>query len=236
MLRQSVVGRDRDASSTPAASAWSDGAILLSRQRLVLICDIVFSTVAVGLATDKSLDYEALAEIVTVHDAAASQLDALSRVVDPSKIDVECGLHNPKYDRGCVEVSLADPANNPVEDVEEAVGAERDEVERIENGRYGGLAEEQELWEDADGLEDNAECPEELFRAIVSSFVRTETGETGALLVPLTSLKVVLRQPSNKRQTNGLATRLPPKHQMANFHPYSFSLVRAKTRIMMKTM
>lgn len=43
-------------------------------------------------------------------------------------------------------------------------------------------------------------------------------------------------QLSNTIHTIGAPSILPTKLQMANFHPYSFSRVRANTRIMMKTM
>lgn len=64
---------------------------------------------------------------------------------------------------GRVAVSgLVCAAHDPVEDVQEAVGAECDEVERVDDGRNGGLAEQQQLRDDADGLEDLRKDPEEL--------------------------------------------------------------------------
>lgn len=62
-----------------------------------------------------------------------------------------------------IEVVLAaHGAKDPVEDVEEAVAAECCEVEAVDDGGDGSLAEEEELREDADGFEDDAEGPDDL--------------------------------------------------------------------------
>lgn len=47
----------------------------------------------------------------------------------------------------------------------------------------------------------------------------------------LTSLNVVPAHPRKIMHTSGELTRLPLKLHVASFHPYSFSLVRAYTRI-----
>jgi len=64
---------------------------------------------------------------------------------------------------------LSNPTHDPIEDVEEAVAAKRNEVEAVDDSRDRGLAQEEELREDADGLEDDGEGPEELACHIVST-------------------------------------------------------------------
>lgn len=59
---------------------------------------------------------------------------------------------------------------DPVQDVEAAVRAEREEVVGIDDGRDGGLAEEEELRDDADGLEDDGERPDDLCSRHIISF------------------------------------------------------------------
>ena len=58
-------------------------------------------------------------------------------------------------------------AHDPVQHVHGAVCAEGDEVEGVDYGRYGGLAEEEELGDDAEGFEDFGEDPEDLTYALV---------------------------------------------------------------------
>jgi hypothetical protein len=55
-------------------------------------------------------------------------------------------------------------AVDPVEDVEASVGAEGEEVKGVYDRGDGGLAEEEELWEDTDGFKDYREGPWELRR------------------------------------------------------------------------
>ncbi len=103
-------------------------------------------------------------EVIRVDDAAVAELDALARPVDPGKVEVEGGLDDAEDDGDgvgllhvCVEL-----LEDPVEEVEGAVGAEEDDVEGGDDGRGGGLAEEEELGQDADGFEDLGEDPEPL--------------------------------------------------------------------------
>jgi len=116
-------------------------------------------------------------QVVGVHDRAVAQLDALPRPVDPGEVEVEGGLDEPEDDgdgvgRAVVAVELAP---DPVEDVEAAVGAEEEDVEGGDDGGDGGLPEEEELREDADGLEDYGEGEEPLvWQARVSEQVRHE--------------------------------------------------------------
>ena len=73
-------------------------------------------------------------------------------------------MNDAKDDAGRVKVAFSDSTHEPVEDVEEAVGAESNEVEGIDDSRYGCLAEEEKLREDADGLKDDGEGPKDLMR------------------------------------------------------------------------
>ena len=82
-------------------------------------------------------------------------------------------MHNTEDDADGVEEVLGRrEADEPVEDVEEAVAAQRYEVEAVQYGWHGGLAEEEELGKHADAFEDDAEGPEDLSRA------RSETGRS----------------------------------------------------------
>lgn len=54
---------------------------------------------------------------------------------------------------------LSGTPHDPVQYVQEAVCTQRDEVERVNDGGNGGLPEEQELGNDADGLENFREDP-----------------------------------------------------------------------------
>lgn len=73
-------------------------------------------------------------------------------------------MHNAEDDGYRVGLAVIDVElpPDPVEDVEAAVGAEAEEVEGVDYGRDGGLAEEEELGEDADGFEDYREGPADL--------------------------------------------------------------------------
>jgi hypothetical protein len=59
---------------------------------------------------------------------------------------------------------------------------------------------------------------------------------THSQMVVLTSTKPTSSHPSNSQLTSGAANKLPTRLYIASFHPYSFSLVRAKTRIIKYTM
>jgi hypothetical protein len=58
-------------------------------------------------------------------------------------------------------------AYDPVQHVHGTVCAEGDEVEGVDYGGYGGLAEEEELGDYAEGFEDFREDPEYLKYALV---------------------------------------------------------------------
>ena len=110
-------------------------------------------------------------QILRVYHTASSQLDALPRVIYPGEVDVQRRLDDAEHDGDGIEVALllVGDALNPVEDVEGAVGAQADEVVGVDDRGDGGLAEEEELWENADGFEDLREDPEDLISMLESA-------------------------------------------------------------------
>lgn len=102
--------------------------------------------------------------IVCIDNTAVAQLDALPCPVHPAKVDVESCLDDAEENRdrvGRASVGV-EFAEDPVDEVEGAVGAEEDDVEGGDYGGDRGLPEEKELREDADRFEDLGEDPEPL--------------------------------------------------------------------------
>jgi hypothetical protein len=102
--------------------------------------------------------------IIRINNATATQLDSLAGVVDPEEIEVKCRLDNAEDDGDGVDAVVigVETANEPVDAVESAVRAESKKVEGIDDGGDRGLTEEEELGENADGLEDLGEDPKPL--------------------------------------------------------------------------
>lgn len=165
--KRPIVRGNRDAALAPrgaTATAVPVTAPATERRRALLVV-AASGRVAIDVLAKDAPQQPALAHVVGVDDAAGAQLDALPRVVDPGEVDVERGLQEPEDDLhglglGVVDVELA---VDPVEDVQAAVEAEREEVVGVDDGGDGGLAEEEELREDADGFENIGEVPEPLF-------------------------------------------------------------------------
>lgn len=105
-------------------------------------------------SANKATDEPSLAQIVTVHDCTAAQLDPLSRPVDPGKVDVERRLYETKHDTNRVVVLISNGTHEPIEKIECAVGAQSGEVEGINDGGYASLTQKEELGNDASRLED----------------------------------------------------------------------------------
>ena len=131
---------------------------------LVAVLVIVVDFAGERLASEDASQQPTAAQVIGVDDAAVAQLDALAGPVDPGKVEVEGRLDDAEDDRDrvwlfhvCVEL-----AQEPVDEVEAAVGAQEDNVEGGDDGRDGGLAEEEELREHADGFEHLGEDPEPL--------------------------------------------------------------------------
>lgn len=106
----------------------------------------------------------ASSHVVGVDDAPAAELDTLAGVVYPREVDIQGGLDETEDDlHGLgLDVLYVELARQPVEDVEPTVQSQCEQVVAVDDGGNGGLAEEKELWEDADGLEDVGEVPEPL--------------------------------------------------------------------------
>lgn len=166
MLFNCVIGAHANAARTPTgSSSWSgrpDRAGLLTGERLVFVGNIVSIIILTPSSTQKPPHQEALAQIVRIHNSSTTQLDALSAVVYPCKVDVEEGLYDAEDHGDWIETISRSFTVDPIEDVEEAVATKRDEVVAIEHGRDGGLAEELQLWEHAYGFELYAERPKQL--------------------------------------------------------------------------
>lgn len=131
--------------------------------------------------------------------------------------------------RDRVDVLVCRGVQDPVEDVEEAVAAKGHEVVGIEHCWDGGLAEQEELGEHADGFEDDAEAPEDLL--LIDQWYPITPADrnnpTSPIDVPLHPLKTSV--------TTGAPTKLPPKLPVVIFHAFSFSLVRGNQRIIIHT-
>ncbi len=183
VLERGVVGADGDAARAPlvggrcAAAAAAAGTATNAanttagttaerRGALLVITDAVVIAVAaaVHVLAEDAAQQPALSYVVGVDDAAVAELDALARPVDPGKVEVEQGLDDAENDGEVVEqvVGGVEGALDPVEDVEAAVGAEGEQIVGVNDGRNGGLAQEQQLGQDGDGLEDLGEGPEPL--------------------------------------------------------------------------
>lgn len=80
------------------------------------------------------------------------QLDSLPRIVYPCKIDVERCLHNPEYNGNRIRLPLVciEFPDNPIQDVESAIGTEGEEVVGIDHRGHGRLSQEKELRQDTD--------------------------------------------------------------------------------------
>lgn len=93
-----------------------------------------------------------------------AELDALSAVIHPCEVHVESSLQHPENDGHRVWLAISDVQlpPYPVEDVEGAVGAEREQVVGVDYGWDGGLAEEEQLRKNAGGFEDYGEGPHDL--------------------------------------------------------------------------
>jgi hypothetical protein len=73
--------------------------------------------------------------------------------VDPSEVDQKCCLNrSPDPARWICVRGLLRTAHDPIQNIQKSVGAQGYEVEGIDDGRYGSLAEKQELRNDAHGF------------------------------------------------------------------------------------
>jgi hypothetical protein len=139
-----VISRNRDAPRTPSvlivASRTYD-TLLLTRQTSIVIVVVI----GVSSSSNDLADQPAPADVLTIHHTTISQLDALSCPIYPSKVEVEQRLDDAKgkADGEDIVVScFSEAAEDPIEDIEGAVGTESDEVEAVDDSRDWCLAEE----------------------------------------------------------------------------------------------
>jgi hypothetical protein len=115
------------------ASRPYDTLLLTSQTSIVVIIVLGVSPLSKNLA-----DQPTPADILAIHHTAISQLDALSCPIYPSKVKVEQSLDDAKGEadgENIVELFLGDAAEDPIEDVEGAVGSKSNEIEAVDDGR-----------------------------------------------------------------------------------------------------
>lgn len=232
VVEYALVGTDRDAAGAPLCAGTvalpADAAGAAQGGGAFLVVDLAV-LVEVLVAKD-AVQKPASAQVIGVDDATVAQLDTLAGPVDPSEIEVEGCLDDAEDDRDRVRTLVVgvEPANDPIDEVEGAVGAQEDDVEGGDDGGYGGLAEEEELREDTDRLEDLGEDPEPL-----AGTVRTLGPKrimTGRRVC--TSRKPQSSDDSKMSMTKGEITKHPARIRAASFHATSRSRVRGKTKRM----
>lgn len=85
---------------------------------------------------------------------SSPKLYSLTGIVYPSEVEVKQRLNHAEYDWHRFRLDFVlDAALYPVEDIQGPVRAQRYQVVGVYNRRDFGLAEEQELREDAEGFE-----------------------------------------------------------------------------------
>jgi len=191
-LEEALVGAHGDAAGTPLGArrtAAGTGAVVYAgpRRRLVVVVRggaLLVSGVGVlgkALVAKDAAQQPAAAHVVGVDDAAVAELDALAGPVHPGKVNVEGRLDDTEDDRDGVGMPVVgvEHAEGPVEQVERAVGAKEDDVKGRDDGGNGRLAEEEELREDTDGLEDLGEGPEPLGGLVERTAQYPSTGRGG---------------------------------------------------------
>lgn len=156
-LVHAIVCRNRDASWAPcavvSASRTNDALLLTSQSGIILVVVMLcISSLSKDLA-----DQPTSADVFTIHNTTISQLDALSCPVYPGKVKVEEGLDDAERkadgENGAV-IGFGGAADDPVEDIKGAVRTKSREIEAVDDGGDRCLAEEEQLWQDAERLED----------------------------------------------------------------------------------
>lgn len=133
--------------------------IFESTRATLLVVIVVLEALSEDSAEEPSAGH-----VVSVDNAATSELDALASVVNPGKVDVQGSLDNAENDGDGVGLLAGDLefTDEPVDTVEGAVGTESDEVEGVDNGWDGCLSKEEKLRKNANGLENLGEYPHPL--------------------------------------------------------------------------
>lgn len=113
------------------------------------------------LVAENAVEKPTPPDIVGVDDATVSELNPLSRVIHPEKVEVEGRLDDSEDDRHGIwfPVVGVELSPDPVQAVQSPIGAKGNEVEGIDDGRDARLSEEKELWQDTDGFENLRKIP-----------------------------------------------------------------------------
>lgn len=161
IAHDAVVCAHRDSAGSPlgpAAAAAVVVVVAVLAGTALLVLDV-----ADGAAKD-ALQEPRAAHVVGIHHAAAAELDALAGVVHPGKVNVQRRLDDAKDDGdgAGLAAGYVKLAHQPVEAVQRAVRTQRNQVEGVDDGGDGCLAEEEELGQDADGFENLGKDPEPL--------------------------------------------------------------------------
>jgi hypothetical protein len=117
-VKDAVVRTDGDTPSTPLGPVRPSATILITAQRRAALLVVLVRNLSV-LSEDATQE-PAPAQIISVDDTAAAELDALACVVDPSKVNVERGLDDTEDDGDLVRawVAAVEASNEPVDAVE----------------------------------------------------------------------------------------------------------------------
>jgi hypothetical protein len=130
VLVQGIVSRDGNAASTPVVVARpvTTGSPLpfhsFSGKVLLLV-----QTFSSPFDIEHLVNYPTFTIIFRIDYTSISKLDALTRIVDPSEINVESSLKDTKDHRDRIPVFLgAEPSHKPIQYVERAVRAQSKEI------------------------------------------------------------------------------------------------------------
>lgn len=156
-IKHTVIRTDRD---PPSAPIWPASSASATRSALLILILVGRG----GVLAKDAPEEPAPPQVIRINHATTTKLDALASVVDPSKVDVESRLDDAEDNRDGVRTGViaVETADQPVDAVKGAVGAESEEVEAVDDGGDGSLAEEEQLGQHADGFQDLREHPEPL--------------------------------------------------------------------------
>ncbi len=172
-----------------------------------------------SFSSNKPPNEPASTVILGINESTCAKLDPLSSIVDPCKVDVKRRLDDAEGYCDGIYHALCEPAVDPIEDVEAAVRAEGEEVIRVDDGGDCCLAEKDELREDADGFENDGECPKYLGESIYLAHLRAFCKLTS----PPKRLKIKLHP--NAKPTTGGAMIMDPATEYTVM-PYALWLSR----------
>ena len=174
-------------------------------------------------------DKKSTTQIVRVDHSSIAQLHSLSCVVYPSKVGIQQRLYHAEHNRYRFGLTLfGDSTLDPVPNIQCAISAQREKVERVDDRWDARLAEKKELWQNANRLKYERERSEELRHLLTILSLRN--------CHKLTSQKDHSSFFMNMSIAKGASSSEPPRHAPPNFQAFSRSLVRGNTLIMMNMM